>query len=393
MVSPLASRLLRLFPYRPAFAFAYGSRVKAQANVPAPSSEDMLDLILVVDDPLEFHSRNLTVNRSHYSSLKWLGPQAIARFQENWGAKVYFNTLVRVRLPPLESPPDSSDQGEQDGNKSRWTPAARGQEDGESLLIKYGVIRTQDLVNDLLDWESLYLAGRLHKPVDVLSHPDSGPLASALEMNLRSAIHAALLLLEESFGEESLFRTIASLSYAGDVRMLVGGENRNKVANIVSGQVAAFRKMYQPILRTESMGKMICWNESSRSFVQDLHPPVILHHLNLLPKEVQARLHARWLKTSGRRTSATDLEDVMQHLSRSYAVAEEVRLAVRDIVLSSSLRQTLKGIPMAGACKSLAYARRKVSKMIAGRKAPAAGTHAGEDGGGPKGHKEADSKK
>lgn len=287
----------------------------------------MLDLILVVDDPLAFHSANLTQNPGHYSFLRSFGPSLVTRYQESLGAKVYYNTLVPVTL------------------------------DEDSLLIKYGVIRTQHLINDLLDWDHLYIAGRLHKPVEILCKANSQPLATAVTMNLRSAIHSALLMHDETFSEESFYRTITGLSYAGDFRMTIG-EDKNKIRNIVSAQVHQFRDLYHPILMNESMQKVIQWNENTRSFVQDLSPTVTLHHLNLLPKEVQKRLYFRWKKQG----SASDLEDVMHYLSN--AVAEKVKQAVDSIVRSSSIRQTLKGIPMAGVTKSVSYATRKLRKMM-----------------------------
>ncbi len=55
---------------------------------------NVVDVILVVDDPVIFHRENLKTNWKHYSSIKYLGPKALANFQEKWGARVYFNTLV-----------------------------------------------------------------------------------------------------------------------------------------------------------------------------------------------------------------------------------------------------------------------------------------------------------
>ena len=331
------TRILRLFPGRPSFAFAYGSCVKKQATV--NSSDDMLDLFLVVDDPVQFHTENLEVNPHHYSFLKKLGPTFLTKYQESFGAKVYFNTLVSLKV-----------------------------DEGQELLVKYGIIKTQHLINDLLDWDSLYVAGRLHKPVEILSKPDSQPLTTALRLNLKSAIHTALLMHDETFSEESLYESITNISYSGDFRMIFG-ENKNKVRNIVKPQIESFRRLYHPILMNETMDRMISWNESTRTFVQDLHPAVILHHLNLLPKEVQKRLYLNWKKSSYKKfSSSSDMEDVLQHLSKSYAISDRVKEAVDEIVRSSSIRQTVKGIPMAGVIKSLSYARRKIRKMIQGRR-------------------------
>lgn len=297
----------------------------------------MIDLTLVYDDPVEFHTQNLIHNRNHYSFMKHFGPSLLSKYQ-SLGARVYYNTLVPVRLYPDQK---------------------------DSIVIKYGVMKTQHLINDLLDWESLYIAGRLHKPVRILSHPDSQPLTTALNINLRSAIHTALLMHDETFTEAQLYKTITGLSYSGDVRMMFG-ENKNKVNEIVDPRVDLFRKLYHPILMNESMQKMISWNESTGTFVQDLNPAVTLHHLNLLPKEVQNRLYRKWNKKG----SASDLEDVMQYLSKSYAIREKVSEAVSAIVRSSSIRQTLKGIPMAGISKSLTYASKKIRKMVQSKAVP-----------------------
>ncbi|XP_008591512.1 PREDICTED: mitochondrial translocator assembly and maintenance protein 41 homolog, partial [Galeopterus variegatus] len=125
-------KILSHFPEELSLAFAYGSGVYRQAG-PNSDKNAMLDFVFTVDDPVAWHSKNLKKNRSHYSFLKILGPKIITSLQNNYGAGVYYNPLIMC--------------------------------DGK--LIKYGVISTSILIEDLLNWNNLYIAGRLQKPVSV----------------------------------------------------------------------------------------------------------------------------------------------------------------------------------------------------------------------------------
>lgn len=55
----------------------------------------MLDFIFVVDSPCSWHSENLSLNPTHYSGLRHLGPAMLWKVQ-GLAAGVYFNPLVRV---------------------------------------------------------------------------------------------------------------------------------------------------------------------------------------------------------------------------------------------------------------------------------------------------------
>lgn len=148
---------------RTSLIFAYGSGAVAQVG--HNQSENMVDFIIVVDDAEEWHSLNLKMNKNHYSFLRFLGAKRLTNIQNNYAARIYYNTLVRV------------------GDR----------------LIKYGVIQTKHLIADLIDWESLYVAGRLHKPVRLIYQAKNVEMKDALALNLRSACRAALLLLPERF--------------------------------------------------------------------------------------------------------------------------------------------------------------------------------------------------
>ncbi|CAB4286174.1 unnamed protein product [Prunus armeniaca] len=153
----------------------------------------MVDCILGVSNPRQWHSENLTLNNDHYSSWMVLlgGARLITDVADEIGVGVHFNPFVS------------------------WN----------DKMFKYGVVCMHDLVQDILNWERFYLSGRLQKPVHVLL--DNLDIANVNSVNLRAAMSAALLLLPSKFTEKELYAKICSLSYMGDLRMLFA-EDRNK---------------------------------------------------------------------------------------------------------------------------------------------------------------------
>lgn len=351
VVSPLYSRILSKFPQKFSFCFAYGSGVKKQlTNLHPAAGSNMIDLIYCVDNSYKWHQSNLELNPSHYSGLKHLGHRVITKFQENYGAKVYFNTLVPF----------------------------------DDVTIKYGVVSTKDLVTDLLEWSDLYLAGRLHKPVDIILHPSSSELLTALQLNLQSAVHAALLILPETFTEYQFYHAISNLSYSGDFRMIFG-ENKNKVENIVKPQLVGFRSLYKSLIQSlhdyvdfpmlKSQAKPIeadgerekCDPVSNKQddhsmmyCSQDVCPLAKLHHLNQLPRWPQKALTRFWNRGKLRQ----DTEDVLRAIAYDPDCNVIVEQCISGIVWQSSIRQSLKGVLTAGVFKSVKYSGKKVIKML-----------------------------
>ena len=62
---------------------------------------------------------------------------------------------------------------------------------GTAQVIKYGVVGMDDLLRDLWTWDSLIVAGRLHKPVHHIVRDPAVMKAAAA--NLNAAMAASLL--------------------------------------------------------------------------------------------------------------------------------------------------------------------------------------------------------
>nr|XP_026692182.1 phosphatidate cytidylyltransferase, mitochondrial [Ciona intestinalis] len=333
------SRLLSRFPGDMSLAFSYGSGIFPQ-NENSPPLSNMLDLIFVVRDPRSWHSENMRMNKLHYwYPMRYLGPNYAFKLMENYGAGIYYNTGIRL----------------------------------EGRMIKYGVISEDTIVKDLLNWNTLYLAGRLHKPVNIVHHDfeNSPKLLEGLKLNLISAVLSSLLILPESFTEMELYHTLAGLSYAGDFRMTFG-EDRNKVSNIVVSNLNHFKQLYEPVLKgiceesdrqKDPFHSFIHWKEDIGVFEQDKSPLIQLLHLNRLPFELQLQI-CRLFDLRSRHVR--DVEEILKSAARYPDLSDVVKQSVIHIVQHSSKSQSLKGIVTAGPWTSVKYSATKLRKMMAG---------------------------
>jgi len=167
--------------------------------------------------------------------------------------------------------------------------------------------------------------------------------------------HTALLLLPDTFTEEQLYRTLAGLSYTGDLRMILG-EDKNKVANIVQPQVARFRELYKDRLLYLSD-----FVEVDGGVVrQDISPGGRHYHLTMLPSKLQGLVAGYWNKDGRIR----DVEDVLISAANDPDTDELVRRGVSHIVATASTSQAIKGVFSAGLVKTVRYSLAKLGKMF-----------------------------
>ena len=322
--SDVFERVLYSLPRGVQMAFAYGSGVFQQSG--GNMSKNMIDFIVVVDNPHKWHKENLAMNSKHYSSLKWLGPQRITNIQQNYGAGIYYNTLVPF----------------------------------EQRLIKYGVISTDTLMSDLNNWDSLYVSGRLHKPVKMVKKPSSADVIRSLHTNLRSSLHTSLLMLPETFTDLDLFTAITSLSYSGDFRMTFG-EEKGKIMKIVTPNLEHFQRLYHPLINET---QHLTYNEKIEKYVNFHNEATRFYHLNLLPRCV---IEGLFIAKQGKDPYIyPDNEEFIRKMALDGNCKEYVAKSIAGIVKKSSKRQSLKGIWTAGLRKSVKYSFSKVKKMFKG---------------------------
>ena len=363
------------------YAFAYGSGVFPQNSgaslekaslhskpSPAISSvqkgkSKMIDFIFGVSYTQHWHALNLHQHRDHYSAVGSLGSSLVSTIQDKWGAGVYFNPYITVN----------------------------------GTLIKYGVVNLDTLCRDLSEWDTLYLAGRLQKPVKILR--DDPRVRLANQVNLLSAVRTALLLLPSSFTEQDLYGTIASISYLGDPRMSLPAENLNKVSNIVTHQLPNFRRLYAPIIENlpnvsfqDSRCNSPEWIDDFKTntiLSQDMDPVKRGNMVCRLPKSFREKLYFRYqskfqipqleFNTVLEGTNDEDPTRVYRKQGGVFeqriagedqqALNKEVKAVIRKTINWPSVSQSLKGPVTAGFANTGRYLKEKLEKYREGQRA------------------------
>lgn len=303
--------IMTLFPSGINHAFGYGSGVFVQNTNPdssdKPDENRMLDMIFSVDDPLLFHEENLKRNPTHYSAIPSVLGAGFTAWLQDLGPKVYFNPLIKADLS------------------------------GKSVLIKYGIVSKTNLLEDLRNWDYLYLAGRLHKPTVIIKGDDS-VIKAQEEQNLKYALCTSLLLLDSSkaIPLNTLFEKIVELSYIGDPRMSMGSEDPLKVKKLVysSGQPERFYDLYRDQLeKLQRIGLLSLTKKKNEYFIEWDNESESKHelHKNLPPNLGQI--------------PTTMLQN-----------------SISQIVSPAAKTQSLKGVFTAGLGKSITYLGAKLAK-------------------------------
>jgi translocator assembly and maintenance protein 41 len=356
------------------YAFAYGSGVFSQVGPVTKPSTDLsphphppeaivkwqkgggkvIDFIFGVSHTQHWHSLNIQQHPDHYSALRLLGSATVSHVQDKIGAGVYFNPYININ----------------------------------GTMIKYGVVNLDTLQRDLSQWDTLYLAGRLHKPVKILR--DDPRVRLANQLNLISALRTALLMLGPKFTEMELYSKITSISYLGDPRMSMKGEDPNKIHNIVSNQLPNFRQLYAPLVldlpnvsyndaRSSNPDWMID-PDINCTIEQDEDPVKRGNMVRRLPISFRSKLYMEYRKKwqIPGREFAKMMEDSRdedetgfkrrqggrfdQRIAEEGDVSSAVVNAIKQTVSWPSWTQSLKGFPTAGVSRSLKYIGEKRKK-------------------------------
>lgn len=366
--------ILRQFPPI-TYAFAYGSGVFPQSAAtasrttqsPHPNAPEailkwqkgggkMIDFILTPRFSQHFHSLNLREHRDHYSFLGSLGSGVISHVQDKYGAGAYFNPYVTIN----------------------------------GTLIKYAVVNFETLLRDLTDWDTLYFAGRLHKPCKILIEEPN--LRVANQRNLLSAVRCALLLLPPKFTERELYSTITGLSYQGDPRMQYGSENPKKISNIVTHQIRNFRLLYHDLLLSlpniqytdDQAIRKPNWGDDvdlDLKLSQDMDIERRANIVRRLPKKFREKVYFQYRGKFG--ISGREYQEMLEAskdetnsgiLKKQVAGAFDKRIAaetdlpqmvtkaINQTVKWPSTVQSLKGLLSAGPVKSWQYLQEKRQK-------------------------------
>ena len=249
--------------------FGYGSGVNPQLGYDE-TTKRQIDLILAVDSPKEWHKRNMSDNPNDYA----------------FSSKLFY-TLAPIKV-------------QEAGNKTCFLTYL--QDEDINNTFKLAIIDKEWLLHDLRNWQTFYMAGRFQKPIEKIK--TNANFDAAIITNRISALRMAKYILNNPDAtKEEVYTAICSLSYMGDIRMMVA-ENPNKVKNIVRANISRFDEMYgnlnindEPDLPRELL--LYLMNRKIEESTIAQNPKVIIDYLSNLNKKVSTIQAAKGIFTTG----------------------------------------------------------------------------------------------
>ena len=281
-------------------AYGYGSGVMPQAN--SNNQKKDIDLILIVEDLLEYFHQNIKLNPNEYTkgSKKYFEKATVEKLEK--GAPIAYLTHIPY-------------QGQ---------------------YFKTGVISIESFLSSCYERTSSYVPFRLEKPCATITCQDS-KVEDAIFYDRQTTLMMCLLLLgEDEKTIHDLFSKICSISYLGDFRVKIKCEDPNKVNNIVTNQFDYFKEDYSAV----NMGY---YKEENGVLVVDYD--AINRDLNRIPDAIKRAIHTDSIKES-------DLANISRRITEYYKKESE----------RESLPQAMKGIQTAGIETAFTYALKKVKK-------------------------------
>ncbi len=262
----------------------YGSGINLQKG--QENRKPQIDLIIIVDNLKQWHKQNMEMNPSDYSfSSKLFFRYINNNFLRN-GGKICYMTYIPF------------------GDRE----------------YKIGTIQKNDFLDDLDNWSTFYIAGRMQKPILVVLADDD--INKRIDDNRKYAVMATRLINgNKVLPERDFYISLAGLSYIGDTRMGIA-ENPDKVKNIVDGSFDFYHDVY---------GKLIKINDGN----------VQLETIDIdaLPLELKNYINS---------SDENDMDSVYKFLYHKNK--------------DKSLSQTTKGLFTTGPVKSIKYVAEKIKR-------------------------------
>ena len=282
---------------------AYGSSIGYQSGY-SKDEKKQVDLIVMVDNIKEFYKDNLKKNAYMYK----LTP------------KIYFSLASEKTLRKAARICYTSDINY----------------GGD--IYKMGIIEKRDVLDDLLNWKTYYIAGRFQKEMYTVVRDEE--VEEATEKNWKNAVTVSCIMIDkENPTIIDFYETLCSLSYKGDSRKALKAEDPNKVKKLASGSKDFFDKVYRD--------KTNLFKENKDGIVE-INYNLVMKEVKNLPSDLYKELKGY-----------DNTKDLDNNLIKMREIINEY---LTNIISSSSKGQTLKGILTTGPVNSISYAFEKLKK-------------------------------